>query len=215
MNDDAESNTYIFHVANAVMAVVLGLMIEKIGNGVAAAFRYAPRGIDVDMLPPLLMELTIFLTGVSVIATLAHLHRGARLPYRRHYFFMDLLAGGLFLYVAFACVHQSAFGAVHESGGAFPDVDVNLICKGLTVLSASFVVLVARAFMAHAAIPRPEERRKVLWVVPFHLSGIGLSVLACVWPQALFAFAVAGAAGAMLYLALFWAMRLEIKVAAE
>jgi hypothetical protein len=128
---------------------------------------------------------------------------------------MDLLAGGLLLYVAFACVHQSSFGHMHERDASSPVVDINLIRKGLPVLSGSFVVLVARAFMAHAAIPRSDQRHKVLWVVPFHLSGIGLAVLASLWPQAIFAFAVTGAAGAMLYLALFWAMRLEIKVATQ
>jgi len=212
MNEDNESDSYIFHAAIAIMVVVLGLMIEGIGTGVATAFRHAPAGINLLLLPPLLIEMTIFLTGVCVVATLAHLHRGAGLPYRRHYFFMDVLAGALLLYAAFACIHESSFRHLHERKDDAP-VDVELIRKGLTVLSGVFVVLVARAFMAHASIPRPAERRKVLWVVPFHLSGIGLAVVATVWPAMIFPFAVAGAAGALLYMALFWVVRLRISVA--
>lgn len=213
MSDESESDDYLFHAANAVMAVILGLMIEKMGAGVASAFEHARR-VDLALAAPLLIEGTVFLTGVCVLATLAHLHRGAGLRYRRHYFFMDLMAGPLFLYVAFACVHESAFNHLHEqrlAQGA-PAVDVDLVRKGLAVLSGAFVLLVIRALMAYATIPRPEERRKVLWVVPFHLSGIGLSVVATAWPKMILAFSLTGTAGALLYLALFWVMRLKITV---
>jgi hypothetical protein len=210
MMDEQDSDAYLFHAAMALIVVVLALMIDKLGEGVAAAFRHAPRGIDVDLLPPILIEVTIFLTGVCVLGTLTHLHHVARLRYRRHYFFMDALAGAFLLYVALACVHESSFNDLHRAASA-PSVDTGLIQKGLTVLALVFVVLLVRALLAHADI-RPDQRRQILWVIPFHLSGITLAVVATKWTAMLFAFAVTGAAGAMLYLALFWALRLQIRM---
>jgi hypothetical protein len=211
------ADAYLFDVTTAAMTVVLGFVFDKFATGIASfagnqSLPWVEAGVG------LAAELAILLVLVSVLATLSYAHREIFAPYHRGYFLYDLLTGSLPLYVAVACVHRAVFEPGSNGDGAPSTMTV-----ALSSLGSTFLFLIGRALWLRGSLQGPVREKAspfILGVMGFHALGIVLSVVAMMFLRAegtvatvpVLVCACLAAAGASLYLALFWVLKVRLSV---
>jgi hypothetical protein len=206
------SAKYLFDFVTTAMSIVLGLIFEKAGEGIATLrASWDPTKSLTELAPdPGLVGTTIVLTSllilVGVIVTLSYIHNDLRLPYLRFYFLFDLIFAALCLFTAVICV-QKAVLDVHSSGP-----NRTLLVFAMHALTVTFVALTLRGWLtiSSTSLDSSLRRRYYHSILPFHLGGIILTVWAGFAPQAIALLAALGFAGSLGYLVLIWALQVRL-----
>lgn len=206
------SAKYLFDFVTTAMSIVLGLIFEKAGEGIATlraswnpTRTLGELALDHGLVGTMIV-LTSLLILVGVIVTLSYIHNDLGLPYLRFYFLFDLIFAALCLFTAVICV-QKAVLDTHAT-----ESNQTLLVFAMHALTLTFLALMVRGLLTiKSSFLEPSLRRLYYHsIFPFHLGGLILTLWAASRPQEIAVFAAVGFAAALGYLVLLWALQVRL-----
>jgi hypothetical protein len=211
---DNPSAKYLFDFVTGAMSIVLALIFEKVGEGIATLRgSWDPsKTLSAWEVDPALIGTIIVLTGllilVGVIVTLSYIHNDLGLPYLRFYFLFDLIFAALCLFTAVICVQK----AVPEPSNT--GINLTLLTFAMHMLTLTFIALTVRGWLTIQGASLSSGLRRSYYhsILPFHLGGIILTLWAGFAPQSIAVLAALGFVGSLGYLLLQWALQVRLAV---
>jgi hypothetical protein len=206
------SSKYFFDFVTTAMSIVLGLIFEKVGEGIVGLrLSWSPeKGFRAWVQEPSVVGTMIVLTSllilVGVVVTLSYIHNDLRLPYLRFYFLFDLIFAALCLFTAVISIQK---GALEPS---VTTIDPKLLTFAMRMLTVTFIALTARGLLTIRNAPASLKAPYRLSILPFHLGGIVLTFWASISPAHIVLLTAAGLAGSLGYLVFQWALQIHFKL---
>lgn len=194
---------HLLRTTTSGMLIVLALLFAKTADALALFVTEQTTARLTGVVT--IADIVLILLAVVATVTIAHAEYGV--PYRPLYFLLGLLMITFPLYVAVECVYRAT------AKGSGEEIDERLFRIGMVALAITFVFLVIYLFLvALGELPNGVRRSSLLMIMPFHVVGSILAIVAAMWPAIARNLSIGGLVLSALFLFFYWALQVRFKL---